>query len=200
VSESNLRILLANLESSRSSLHWWLEFWTALVVLGVVLEVIFVVWEYVEDLRDFGRGIIHPPERPSLWLLVFGLLAVALVAVGVAGELYEDSKIESVETEIGRANDELYLLLSKEAGDAAQSAKGAAKGASEANASADALKRYLAQLATPRDIVTSDRSMATMKSERPDLPKSKSILERLPFSNGFQNLSQTCTRCILHMH
>ena len=63
--ESALRTLIANLEASRSSLHWWLEFYTWLVVAGVVFEVVFVIWEYLEELHDFQRGIIHPPERPK---------------------------------------------------------------------------------------------------------------------------------------
>lgn len=121
--ESALRILLAKLEGSQSSFHWWLEFWTAMVALGVILEVVFVVWEYIEDLHDFRRGIVHPPERPSTVLLLLGLFGASLVAVGVSGEWYEEASVEHVETQIRQANDALYLLLSKEAGDAAKSAK-----------------------------------------------------------------------------
>jgi hypothetical protein len=91
----------------------------------VALEVVFVVWEYVEELHDFRRGLVHPPERPSRLLFFLGLLGAALVAIGVAGELYAESKIETVETGIPKANDELFLLLSKEAGDAEKSAKAA---------------------------------------------------------------------------
>lgn len=123
--ESAVKVLLASLEASRSTLHWWLELWTLLVVVGVALEVVFVVWEYVEELHDFRRGIVHPPERPIRLLFFLGLLGAALVAIGVAGELYAESKIETVETGIRKANDELFLLLSKEAGDAEKSAKAA---------------------------------------------------------------------------
>ena len=80
--ESALKILLDNLEMSRSSLHGWLHFWTFLVVVGVALEVVFVIWEYRELLHDFRRGIVHPPEKPSVLLLVLGLLGAGLVAVG----------------------------------------------------------------------------------------------------------------------
>src|ERR1700722_18564072 len=99
--------------------------WSFLVVVGVSLEVVFVVWEYVEELHDFRRGVVHPPERPIRLLFFLGLLGAALVAIGVAGELYAESKIETVETGIRKANDELFLLLSKEAGDAEKSAKAA---------------------------------------------------------------------------
>jgi hypothetical protein len=62
--ESALKILLDNLDGSQSSLHHWLHFWTLLVVIGVVMEVVFVVWEYAEDLHEFRRGIVRPPEKP----------------------------------------------------------------------------------------------------------------------------------------
>src|SRR5579864_7161922 len=139
--ESALRILLANLEGSQSSLHGWLEFWTVLVVIGVVLEVVFVIWDYFEHLQDFRRGTIHSPGRPNLLLSVLGLLGATLVAVGVSGELYEETKIEHVETQIRTANDELYLFLSKEAGYAAQSAKVAHDEAGAVKGIADASKK-----------------------------------------------------------
>jgi hypothetical protein len=112
MTESALKTLLDNLERSRSSLHGWLHFWTFLVVVGVVLEVVFVVWEYAVELKDFKRGIVHPPEKPSILLLVLGLLGAGLVAVGVAGELYIDVKANSLETEIRKANEDRISLLS----------------------------------------------------------------------------------------
>jgi hypothetical protein len=121
--ELALRTLVTNLEASRSSDHWWLEVCTALVAVGVLFEVIFVIWEYVDELHDFRRGIVHPPERPNIILFALGLLGAALVAIGVAGEFRFEAKIESTETRIRKANDDLFLLLSKEAGDAAISAK-----------------------------------------------------------------------------
>ena len=137
--ESTLRALIANLEASGSSAHWWLEFCTALVVLGVVFEVIFIIWEYVDELHDFRRGIVHPPERPNILLFALGLLGAGLVAIGVAGEFRFESKIERIETDIRKANDDLFLLLSKEAGDAAKSAKTARAEADVVGKKADAL-------------------------------------------------------------
>jgi hypothetical protein len=178
-------MLITNLQASESSFDWWLEFFTALVVVGVVLEVAFVVWEFREDLHDFRRGIVHPPDKPSVLLLLFGLLGASLVAVGVAGEFREESKIDGVETQIRKADDDLYLLLSNEAGDAARSAKGAAKAASEATASADALKKYLAQLATPREIVISDRDgdheeRAARFAEVKKYPGTVAVIQSIP--------------------
>jgi hypothetical protein len=121
--ESALRTLIANLERCRSPLHGWLEAFTWLVVIGVAIEVVFVIWEYREELHDFNRGIIHAPEHPKKSMFVVGLLGAGLVAIGVAGELRVGAKIETLETRIRKANGDLLLLLSKEAGDAATSVK-----------------------------------------------------------------------------
>jgi len=115
--ESALKRLLDNLDISRSSLHGWLHFWTFLVVVGVALEVVFVVWEYAEDMHDFRRGIVHPPAKPSALLLVLGLLGAGLVAIGVAGELYIDVQAGRLETEIRKVNELRISLLMKEATD-----------------------------------------------------------------------------------
>ena len=52
-------------------------------MIGVLFEVIFVIWEYIDELHDFRRGIVHPPERPNLLLFALGLLGAGLVAIGV---------------------------------------------------------------------------------------------------------------------
>jgi hypothetical protein len=154
VDESAIKILLDSLERSRSSLDSWLHFWTWLVVIGVALEVVFVIWEYIEDwrdyedLEDFKRGIIHPSEKPSVRLLLLALFGSALIAIGVTGELRIGAKISSVETQIRKANDDRALLFSKEAGDAKTSAKESASAASNAKAEADAVKTEADALVT----------------------------------------------------
>lgn len=163
--DSALKRLLDNLDMSRSSLHGWLHFWTFLVVLGVALEVVFVVKEYIDQSHDFRRGIVHPPEKPSTMLFVLGLLGAGLVAIGVAGELYIDVQAGKVETEIRKANELRVALLSREAGDAKTSAVGAAVAAAEAKASAKVIGEQAATLEAtterliwqgPRDILLSN--------------------------------------------
>lgn len=134
--ESTLRSAVASLEDCSSSLHGWLGFWTFLVALGVLLEVVAVVWEYLDELHDFRRGIIHPPERPITLLFVLGLAGAGLVAAGVSGEVWEESRIATVETCIRKGNDALFLLLSKEAEDAKDSALIAKTSADAATSSA----------------------------------------------------------------
>jgi hypothetical protein len=143
MSESALRAALDLLEASQSSLHGWLNFWTLLVVLGVALEIAFAVREYREQLHDFNRGTIHTPDRPKVTLLIFGLLGAGLVAVGVAGEFVIDAKLGTVETNIRKANDNLYSLLSEKAGDAAQSATIAHDEADVVRNEADAIQKRL---------------------------------------------------------
>jgi hypothetical protein len=91
-----------------------------------VLELVFVFWEYRDELHDFRRGVIHAPEKPRTVLFVLGLFGAGLVAGGVSGELWKESQIARVETCIRKGNDSLFLLLSKEAGDAKKSAQSAA--------------------------------------------------------------------------
>lgn len=134
--ESALRISLAILEMRRSSLSPLLELCTWLVVVGLLVDGFVIVSEYVEGLHDFRRGVIHPPERPSAFLLLLGLGGTFLIAGGVAGELFFQSKIGTIETEMRLTSDRIVVLVSTEAGDAKTSAKGAADAGHRANASA----------------------------------------------------------------
>src|ERR1700733_6619825 len=76
--ESALRSAAASLDACNSSLHWWFGFWTCLVAFGVVLEVVFVVWEYLEERHDLRRCLLHPPRRPTFSLFVLGLFGAGL--------------------------------------------------------------------------------------------------------------------------
>ncbi|MGA2004296.1 MAG: hypothetical protein ABSG70_12995 [Terriglobales bacterium] len=106
-----LRRLLDCLEASRLSLHWWLSFFTWLVVIGVVSETVFVIWEYCDDMHAFQRGIILPPWKPSRVKFALEIVGVALVAIGVAGELNLESRIATVETKLEDANDRHTVSL-----------------------------------------------------------------------------------------
>lgn len=127
--ESALRRALDSLDDCTSSLHGWLRFWTLLVVVGVALEIVFVVWEYLEEWQDRKTCLLVPPVKPHLPLFLLGFLGAGLVTAGVAGELNVESKIATVETCIRKGNNQLSLLLSEEAGDAKTSAQKAADAA-----------------------------------------------------------------------
>lgn len=63
------------------------------------------------------RANVNPPASPSRLLFALGFVATGLVAFGVGGELYEESKIATLETCVRKGNDALFLLLSREAAD-----------------------------------------------------------------------------------
>jgi hypothetical protein len=120
-----LRNSISTLESRAGSLESWLYFWVALVVIGVVLETGFVWWEYKEERKEFHRGTIRSPQRPSFWKLAFELIGAVLVAAGVAGELAIDVKAGSLQTELRNKNGELIQLLEGTAGRALKEAAAA---------------------------------------------------------------------------
>ncbi len=106
-----LRSSIKSLESSSKSLESLLYFFVALVVIGVVLEVWFVIWEYRIEFKEFQRGTIRSPQKPSIRKLCFELLGAALVAIGVAGELGVDIKSGAIQTRLRTKNGELIQIL-----------------------------------------------------------------------------------------
>jgi hypothetical protein len=71
MNESALRTVVASLETLRSSSHWWLNAFTALVVIGVALEVVFVVLEYFRPNWAVLRGrSTGRTERSPRWKIL----------------------------------------------------------------------------------------------------------------------------------
>jgi hypothetical protein len=162
--ESALTRALDSLDSCTSSLHGWLRFWTLLVVVGVALEIIFVVWEYVEERRDRRTCLIIPPVKPHLPLFILGFVGAGLVTAGVAGELNVEPRIARVETCIRKGNGQLFLLLSTEAGDAKTSAKEAAQASGVAKDKADFVAREAERLR--KEVVELSPRNLTLKQQR----------------------------------
>ena len=182
--ESALRSSLANLDECNSSLHWWLGFWTFLVALGVVLEVVFVAWEYLDELHDFRRGIIHAPDRPQTVLFVLGLLGAGLVAAGVSGEFWKESQIATVETCIRKGNDALFLLLSKEAGDAKLSAASAEASAKEADIAAGKAQEKVGAVAKRAEDIDADLARTQYLLSGRSVTDSESLVKQLKQYKG----------------
>jgi hypothetical protein len=157
--ESALRILLSTLDASRSSWHGLLHVFTWFVIVGLGFDLFVIIKEFRDDWKDFRYGQVHPyeihlPKRPSVWLLILGLVGTALIVIGVAGELHVDVKVAKVETDIRAANDALLGLIIQEAGTAKSSAEGAAEAASGAKESADAAQRYTEQIRADLEVAT----------------------------------------------
>jgi hypothetical protein len=120
-----LRNSITILNRQSDSLEPWLYFWVALVALGVVMEVWFVVWEHMEAREAFQRGTIRSPESPSIRKLLVHLLAAGLVAIGVSGEFVIDLRAGSMQTGLRNKNGELNQLLGNASGAALKDAAGA---------------------------------------------------------------------------
>ncbi len=140
--ETSLRSLIGILDQHLSCLQVWLYFWTVLVILGCAGEMYFVSHEYRDDKKLWfsarTRGFVSPLEKPSALVLLLEILSVALVVVGISGELYIDRESGDLQTKLRIANGNLMLLLEKQAGAAKDSATIAATSAGKAQASADA--------------------------------------------------------------
>ena len=92
------------------------------MVIGVAVELVVIVVEHRHAMHDFRRGVVHPPDRPSRWLLAFGLLGAGLVAIGVAGEFSVHMKAGRVETETRDATEKLVSIAEERAADAIKEA------------------------------------------------------------------------------
>lgn len=119
---SALAKALDSLEKSWSSLDWWLNFWTFIVVVGVAVELIVVMTEYTHEWHDFKRGIIQAPEKPSLMIFGLGFLGAGLVAVGVAGEFRVHVKAGKIETEMRDDTRQLVAIADERASKAEEHA------------------------------------------------------------------------------
>jgi len=143
---SSLARDLDNLEKSWSSLDWWLNAWSILVVLGVAVELLVIITEYALDWRDFKRGTIHTPDKPSILIFGLGFLGAALVAVGVAGEFRIHVKGGKIEGEMRDKTRQLVAIAEGEASKANQRAAKANERAADANLRASQLVARMAPL------------------------------------------------------
>jgi hypothetical protein len=109
-----LETAIKALERSLDSLGVWLAAWTALVVVGLIVE-------FGEDLREL---IV---ERPFKWRLFRAMVGGLLITVGVAGELFVQFKAAKVETKLRADSHEIEARLNKEAADANKEAADARK-------------------------------------------------------------------------
>jgi hypothetical protein len=113
---------LDNLEKSWSGLDWWLNVWTFVVVIGVAVELIVLIVEYVHDWRDFKRATIRSPEKPSWLVYGLGFLGAALVAIGVAGEFRVHIRAGKFESDMRDKTRQLVALVNQEASRAGERA------------------------------------------------------------------------------
>ena len=122
------------------------------------MEVVVVVIEYRHELHAFNRGIIRPPDKPSMRLFGCGLLGASLVAIGVSGELFIHVKAGRIESEMREANRTLVALVNARAGQADERAAKAQERAAELEKEAAVLQERMFEMG-PRDVLL-DRQRA----------------------------------------
>ena len=131
---SALESAISALESAITARESSSEFWemlawvfTGAVVIGVVIEVCVIFREHRDEMKEWRRGIVRPPDKPSHSLFVLGLVGSVLVALGVAGEFGAGIEVASINGDLrtlsGRLRNktgQLIALLDKETADAQQ--------------------------------------------------------------------------------
>jgi hypothetical protein len=105
---SALQREISGLESSLDSIEFWLFLSTLAVVVGLLVEYWFPLWELIEALR----------KRPFPWKLVLEIVGGVLVTIGVAGELWFQSRASKVETTLRSDSHQIEGILNKQAADA----------------------------------------------------------------------------------
>ena len=154
---------LAELERWSSVLDSWLNRWTTMVVVGVVLEVAFVIWEYRLELHEFRRGTIRSPEKPRLRKYIIEVLGAGLVAMGVAGELVVHTRSGRIDTEMRDITRQQVSIANGIAADANKEAGDARKEAGKARERAAIAELELARLTTPRYLRDEAKAIAALK-------------------------------------
>jgi hypothetical protein len=102
-------IVRSNMEITRDWYFGWLEIFTAMVVIGCILEVPEVIHEI------WPAPLI---ERNLLRVRVIASIGLFLVIAGVAGELFFEARVSSYEGILQRFNEIILTDTQKETADA----------------------------------------------------------------------------------
>ncbi|MGC2851383.1 MAG: hypothetical protein WB556_15465, partial [Candidatus Acidiferrum sp.] len=98
---------IQTLERQIDVLAGWLGFWTALVVLGLMME-------YGSDFAKWKPKNLQNP-RSFMWIPIWGVMGGVLVVGGVAGELFIGFKASRLESLLRDDNHQNEAWLTKEA-------------------------------------------------------------------------------------
>jgi hypothetical protein len=112
---SNLENCLKILDAKSSSLEPWLWVSTAVVALGVALEIFVVAKERRHEIREWLRNVIHTPEKSSRAMYALKLAGPILVTAGIVGELWVGVASTNVNNEIRIKSSKLVGLIKEKA-------------------------------------------------------------------------------------
>lgn len=114
---SDLENAILALTKAVTALDKQSEFWetampwfTALVVAGLLGDLVVVIWERRDEVHAYRRWIRHsfnPVELPSLWKLVLELFSTSAIFIGVALELWAGVEIARINQQLRTKNGEL---------------------------------------------------------------------------------------------
>ena len=139
---SNLKSAISALESQVESFEKSSGCWekvlpvvTALVVIGLILDVFAIVWQRKEDLHEWflkfvwPKWQVWPVERPAFGIYVLEIVGTILIFVGCGGELwagaelaYLNGQMRITGQELRSKSDRLVELAVETSGDAATNA------------------------------------------------------------------------------
>jgi hypothetical protein len=162
---SSLEKVISGLESSVDSLDFWLWASTAIVVIGVALELYFVINEYRSGRNAWLRASIRSPEKPNRWIFSFELLSIVLVVLGVAGELVVGIISADRNAELRNKNRLLVGFIDQKAADAQERANGLEQSNKELGVQQEELKSdnlELEALIQPRTLSAKQQQDLTM--------------------------------------
>jgi hypothetical protein len=133
--KSSISALDVSIRTLEGSSGFWeaVGWWSAIAVgIGVVGELAVIFHDFFDDKSDWARGIMRPPDHPSVRWLWFDVAATVLVVVGIFLEAGASAKVSSInsqlrsKTNVLRAKSELLLAaVTQEVTDADACAKDA---------------------------------------------------------------------------
>ena len=171
MNEALIRASIDSLNASRDSLDLWLYFASFLVVLGVVFELIVIFHEYNDEMVAWKRATVQPPDRPSRPWLVADMIGVAIVCIGLAGELFVAVKDGTIDSKLRIANGTLVSLVNGRAEDAGLDAACARQETAQLQKESERLKKDAATAQLELARITGRPFLITVKNgiARPNL-------------------------------
>src|ERR1019366_5802451 len=154
---------ISGIEQYVDSLEKWLWLSSLAVIIGVALEVYFVVNQYREEREAWGRGFVRPPDRPSPWLLAVEVASIILVVAGIVGELGIGILSSNSNAKLRTLNNSRLDLVRQQATDAVTQAGDAKQSATQAR---DAAASAVSSAASARKEADSfEKDIASSKEQ-----------------------------------
>jgi hypothetical protein len=138
-----------------SSGNWerWLPAFAFWVAVGVAIEIVAIIREYLENRAAWRRATIRLPEKPHVPKLIWELMGAILVTTGVGLEFWGGAAVaqingdlRSMNAQLRHVSAQLVVLLTNEASDAGKSAKTARHEADVAKKSASTAGRKVEEV------------------------------------------------------